>query len=343
MDPIYHSPAHLSSPGDTRRYPSVPPHPPPPPPPLGNWAINSASRYYSPIYSSSPRDIGRHIPPRPIPQRNDSTFLPSLPPPPPPSHSNNDFSRYRSPADPSFPEEIVRHPSRASFTEKVYYLSPPPPPPPPPSFHERSSYPSLPPRSPSPPSLEEETDFISPALNTPTPSSNNDPSSPKSNSSLDTGLGSFTLNAVGTLISTTSLGLAFRQDARSNAQLQLATAVALKEMVAEHGVHGTGVIINDGFWTTIEQARTVAELVATGGTVVLSAAKSRAGSLVGGGQRRLGATSEWVASSAASIRSRLPSISFYGRSTFSLTENPWLSAQNEDPPSAGAFGEEDHG
>jgi hypothetical protein len=233
----------------------------------------------------------------------------------------------------------VRHPSRASFTEKVYYLSPPPPP----SFHERSSYPSLPPRSPSPSSLEEETDSISPALSPPTPSSNNDPSSAKSNSSLDTNLGSFALNVVGTLISTTSLGLAFRQDARSNAQLQLATAVALKEMVAEHGVHGTGVIINDGFWTTIEQARAIAELVATGGTVVLSAARSRAGSLVGGGQRRLDATSEWVASSAASIRSRLPSISFYGRSTPSLTQNPWSSAQNEDPPSLGAIGEEDHG
>ena len=77
--------------------------------------------------------------------------------------------------------------------------------------------------------------------------------------------------------------------------------------------------------------------------MVLSAARSRAGSLVGRGQRRLGATSEWVASSAASIRSRLPSISFYGRSTPSLTENPWSSAQNEDPPSSGAFDEEDHG
>jgi hypothetical protein len=247
---------------------------------LGNWAINSASRYYSPIYSSPPRDIGRHIPPRPIPQRNDSTFLPS--PLPPPSLSNNDFSRYQSPANPSSPEEIVRHPSRASFTEKVYFLSPPPPPPPPPSFHEKSSYISLPPRSPSPPSLEEETYSISSAVNTPTPSSNNDPSGGKSNSSLDTNLGSFALNVVGTLISTTSLGLAFRQDARSNAQLQLATAVALKEMVAEHGLHGTGVIISDGFWTTIDQARTVAELVTTGGTVVLSAARSRAGSLVGG-------------------------------------------------------------
>jgi hypothetical protein len=106
-------------------------------------------------------------------------------------------------------------------------------------------------------------------------------------------------------------------------------------MVAGHGVHGTGVIINDGFWTTIEQARTVTELVATGGTVVLSAARSRAGSLVGGGQRRLGATSEWVASSAASIRSRLPSIHYYDRSTPSFTENAWSSAQTKKHPHQG--------
>jgi hypothetical protein len=132
--------------------------------------------------------------------------------------------------------------------------------------------------------LEEETDSISASLNDPLPLSSND-SSGRSNHGVDTGLGSLALNVFGTLVSTTSLGLAFRQDARSNAQLQLATAVAVKEMVAVHGVHGTGVIINDGFWTTIEQARNVAALVATGGTVVLSAARSRAGSLVGGGQR----------------------------------------------------------
>ncbi len=71
------------------------------------------------------------------------------------------------------------------------------------------------------------------------------------------------------------------------------------------------------------------------------AVRSGAGSLVEGGQRRLGATSAWVASSADSIRSRLPSLSFYGRSTPSLTENPWSSAQNEDPSFSGALNGED--
>jgi hypothetical protein len=108
----------------------------------------------------------------------------------------------------------------------------------------------------------------------------------------------------------------------SKASLQLATAIAIKHLIDVHGVDGTGAIIGSGGRTTVEEAQFVAELIATGGDLVARAAETGA-KAVSGGQRQLSATSAWVNSSVASLRSRLPSLNF----------NPWSSTHDEHPTS----------
>jgi hypothetical protein len=67
---------------------------------------------------------------------------------------------------------------------------------------------------------------------------------------------------VATLANLAGLGFAFRQDGTSRAQLQLATALAIKDLIAAHGVDGTRVLISSGVRTTVQEAPVVAELTA---------------------------------------------------------------------------------
>lgn len=129
-----------------------------------------------------------------------------------------------------------------------------------------------------------------------------------------------------------SLGYAARQDGTTKASLQLATAVAIRDLIAVHGVEGIRAISSSGIRTTVQDAQLVAEFLTTGGGVLARTTRTGASSLV-----------SVVASSVTSLRSKLPSLSLYGRGMPSPTPNPSPLAPAEGPTTLGAPNEEEQG
>jgi hypothetical protein len=162
--------------------------------------------------------------------------------------------------------------------------------------------------------------------------SGNDFSRGTSDSSSEIAIASLGISVVGTVANLVGLGYAARQDGTARASLQLATAVAIRDLIAVHGIEGTRAIISSGIRTTVQDAQLVAELLTTRGSVLARTARTGASSLVNG-----------VASSVTSLHSRLPSLSLYGRGTPSPTPNPSLSAPTEGPTASGAPNGEEQG
>ena len=92
--------------------------------------------------------------------------------------------------------------------------------------------------------------------------SSNDSTSGTGDSSSEIAIASLGVSVVATLADLAGLGFAFRQDGTSRAQLQLATALAIRDLIAAHGVDGTRVLISSGVRTTVQEAPVVAELIA---------------------------------------------------------------------------------
>lgn len=94
--------------------------------------------------------------------------------------------------------------------------------------------------------------------------SSNDSTSGTGDSSSEIAIASLGVSVVETLANLAGMGFAFRQDGTSRAQLQLATALAIRDLIAAHGVDGTRVLISSGVRTTVQEARVVAELICRG-------------------------------------------------------------------------------
>jgi hypothetical protein len=142
----------------------------------------------------------------------------------------------------SLPGESGGYPPSRSFSQKNNsYFSPPPTASPPFYKLNRSSSPPPPPPSPS--------------------LSSNDSTSGTGDPSSEIAIASLGVSVVATLANLAGLGFAYRQDGTSRAELQLATALAIRDLIAAHGVDGTRVLISSGVRTRFRKLRSLLNLL----------------------------------------------------------------------------------
>ncbi|PMD35028.1 hypothetical protein L207DRAFT_517136 [Hyaloscypha variabilis F] len=294
-------------------YPARPPFPSPPPP----WySSNSSPKYHTSTYSPSPREVAGHRSPRIVPDQNNYPSSrpiplspPPRPPPPPPSHTKNEFYSLTPPPSPPL----------SSFERNANYSSPPPP-----SFSEKRNDDSS---RPTPRSFSEEK-YDSPPPPSPPPS--NDSSSGTNDSSNEIAFASLAFTILGTVANVVGVRFAARQDETTTTSLRLATALAIRDLIATHGVEGTREIISSGLRDAQLSQQFITDLLTTGRKILERKTKTGATSLA-----------DNFASSVHSLRYRLPSLSLYGRGTPSPTPNPSPSTPAEGPNASGQPNEEE--